>query len=287
MKIVEKNIGGYTMKIRSDQGGIHGDLIRKSNGKGEREPELLYVLRKEIVDGMTCMDLGANIGYITLLMAGLVGSKGKVYAIEPDPENYKLLGDNIRINGLTDKVEMFHLGLSNKDGKSNFYIGKSSNLSGMAKSKNTSGSPIRVNVSTMTSFCRERAIPSFIKMDIEGHEVEVLEGMYDLISNSFPCKIVMELHPTSYTSDHSLERWMRKFLECGFRTKYVISAGVVVPDLFADWGYTPQEVFGSRGLYVNFTDEHMIEACCHKHEFWVVAKRKMSPKIARYVMIER
>jgi hypothetical protein len=126
-------------------------------------------------------------------------------------------------------------------------------------------------------------------MDIEGHEVEVLEGMYDLVKNKqFNCKIVMELHPVHYSEDHSLEYWMKKFLECGFKTKYVISAGVIEPDLFKEWGYKPIESFKSnRGLYDNFSDEHMLKACCYINKQWMPSKNKYSPKIARFVMIER
>jgi hypothetical protein len=159
----------------------------------------------------------------------------------------------------------------------------------MAKTKNTKGSPIKVKVDTITNFCQDNKIPEFIKMDIEGHEVEVLEGMYSLVKNQdFPCKIIMELHPVHYSDNHSLELWLRKYLDCGFKTKYVISAGVLVPDLFKEWGYEPIESFKTRrGLYNNFSDEHMLKACCYTNKQWMPHKKKTSPKIARFLMIER
>jgi len=289
MGYVERKVGNYTMKLNSSGGGIHSNLMKISQKGGEREPELLYVLRKEIEKGMLCMDLGANIGYVTLLMAENVGSTGKIYAIEPDPANVGLLNINVGLNNYTDRVKIFNIGMSNRYGEMNFYVGKSSNLGGMTKTKNTKSNSIKVGVDTLTNFCENNDIPKLIKMDIEGHEVEVLEGMYDLVRNKkFPCKIIMELHPMCYSEKHSLEYWMKKFIECGFKTKYVISAGVIQPDLFKKWGYEPIKSFiSNRALYTSFSDKHMLMACCHENKQWMPSKNRYSPKIARFVMIER
>ena len=278
------------MLLSPKAGGIHGSLRKLKEG-AEREPELLYALRQEIDEGMVCMDLGANIGYVTLLMAEKVGPKGRIYAIEPDPANIEVLELNIARNHYIDTVDVFPMGISNRNGHMRFYIGRCSNLGGMAETKNTRKDvkPIKVKVATLTEFCRKRDVPQLIKMDIEGHEVEVLEGMYDLVKGKkFPCKIIMELHPVHYSLEHSLEHWMRHFLECGFKTKYVISAAVVQPDMFREWGYEPIRSFKSnRGLYDRFSEPHMLTACCHTNRQWMPHKGKESPKIARYVMIER
>jgi FkbM family methyltransferase len=270
--------------------GIHTNLMKIArNGQGEREPELLYALRQELKEGMVCMDLGANIGYVTLLMADKIGSTGKIHAIEPDPANIELLNINMKLNNYSDRMQVFNMGVSNKSGEMDFHIGRASNLGGMTKSKNTTGKIIKVKVDTLTNFCENKDLPELIKMDIEGHEVEVMEGMHDLVrNNDFPCKIIMELHPVHYNEKHSLEHWMRKFIECGFKTKYVISAAVVIPDLFKEWGYKPIKEFATkRGLYDNFSDEHMIKACCYQNKQWMPHKNKNSPKIARFVMMER
>lgn len=286
---MEVKAGNYKMRVRPNESGIHSGLRKLAKVGGEREPELLHVLRKEINNGMTCIDLGANIGYVTVLMSEEVGNSGKVYAIEPDPANVELLRMNLSINNSSSRVEIFEIGISNKPGKRNFYPGKSSNLGGMTKTKITKNNPIKIDVDTLTNFCEDKDLPELIKMDIEGHEVEVLAGMYDLIQQrEFPCKIVMELHPVHYSEEHSLELWLKKYFRCGFKTKYVISAAVVQPDLFKKWGYKPIETFASnRGLYDNFSEEHMLKACCHKNIQWMPHKNKESSKIARFLMIER
>lgn len=97
----------------------------------------------------------------------------------------------------------------------------------------------------------------------------------------------MELHPIMYSATHSLEYWLRKYLDIGFKVKYVVSAGVIQPDIFKEWGYSPIKEFTSnRGLYDNFSVEHMIKACCYPN-VQKVSENKNSPKIARFLMIER
>jgi len=289
MSYVDRKVGKYTMRLISNGGGIHSNLMKISKSGGEREPELLYILKQELREGMICMDLGANIGYVTLLMADKIGHAGKIYAIEPDPANIELLNINMKLNNYNDRMQVFDMGVSNKSGEMDFHMGRSSNLGGMIESKNTTSKTIKVKVDTLTNFCKNTSPPEIIKMDVEGHEVEVMEGMYDLVSKKdFPCKIIMELHPIFYSENHSLESQMKKFLERGFRTKYVISAAVVVPDLFNEWGYKPvKEFVTKRGLYDNFSDEHMLKACCHENVQWMPHKKKNSFKIARFVMIER
>jgi len=290
MKHVEKRVGKYIMKMNATGGGIHKTL-RGIGTKKRREPELLYLLEQEIKPGMIVMDLGANIGYITLLMAELVGPKGRVYAMEPDPSNYKLLKYNVRINSFNDRVICYEVAISNKLGMTKFYAGKNaSNLGALTQHKKSVSKPIIVKCNTLTTFFQEHDPVNFIKMDIEGAEVQVLDGMYNYIkSNDFPCKIVMELHPMFYKSgEGGLHFWMKKFLESGFKTKCVISAAVPIPDKFKKWGYNePSRVIRNKGFYYNFLDKHMLDACCHINKQWMPGKKKYSPKIARYVLIER
>lgn len=279
-------IDRYKMHIDPNQGGIHHDLLNISKKQGrQREPLLLYLLENNIFPNDCCIDLGANIGYVTLLMASLAKS---VHAIEPDPKNLELLRHNVSMNGYDDKVTIYGQGISNFSGYRSFHVGRASNLGGMTKTKNTTNESIKVRVQTLADLCRtNHFLPNLIKMDIEGHEVEVLQGFHSLAQDEFPCKIVMELHPTEYNEDHSLEQQFRKLLRNGFRTAYVVSAGVPQPEKFRQWGYMPVKTIGGRALYDSFSDEHMIQACCHQHKQWVPGKDKYSPKIARFVMLAR
>lgn len=294
MDYITVPVGKFKMKLEKEGMGIQKTLRGMHKHGKEREPELLYVLRKEIKPGMTCMDLGGNVGYITLLMCDLVGRYGFVYAVEPDPRNYKLLKDNIAINSYTERVEHLNIGISDKDGSVEFWPGKTEgNLGSITRHKKSADEPINIPVLSLNSYFKLRKFPELIKMDVEGHEVEILDGFINTIAvERFPCKIVMELHPTLYSSEEKMEVMITSYLNCGFKIKYVISAGIPQPDLFKKWGYEPVKVFRTgRGLYNRFSVDHAIQACCYKNiQPRPDGKRgpqAPSPKIARYLMLER
>ena len=83
---------------------------------GVYEPCETEFVMNEIKKGDVVLDIGANIGYYTLIFARLVGEEGKVFAFEPDPENFALLKKNVEINGYHNVV-LVQKAISNKTGK--------------------------------------------------------------------------------------------------------------------------------------------------------------------------
>jgi len=291
MKIIKKKVGNYMMMLNEKGGGVQKTL-RGLGIRKRREPELLVVLEKNIKPGMTVMDLGANVGYVSLLMASLVGSKGKLYAIEPDPANFKLLLMNIELNKFKGRTVCCEIAMSDTIGEVNFYAGmRASNLGSLIKHGKTVQKPQKVKCDTMTNFFEKRGeFPEFIKMDLEGGEVQVLAGMYNIMkTKEFPCKIIMELHPKFYPKVKGLEYWMKKyFSECGFAPELIISAAVPFPDKFRKWGYKkPSLVIRNKGFYENFSNEHALIAACRVNIQPRPGRKEPSPKIARYIMITR
>ena len=96
-KLILKDFGENKMYLLKDDPGISRTL-RKSHGYQNREVEFMSLIRKHVKMGQVCFDIGANIGYLTLILAKLVGPTGIVYAVEPKPANYKVLKKNIRLN---------------------------------------------------------------------------------------------------------------------------------------------------------------------------------------------
>ena len=139
--------------------------------------------------------------------------------------------------------------------------------------------------------------PYFVLVDIEGHEVEALQGMYTLFRHSFPCKVFMEVHPQYYSKKHDLEPVLKKVLSFGFTTKYVISAGVSHPQKFMTMSYEPRAVYDcgrfDRGVYDDFRDGDMLEVACHQYrEYFDDRMRERSgeeytDKIVRSILLER
>jgi len=90
------------------------------------EPEESEFLKNYIKKGMNLVDIGANIGYYTLLFSKWTGDQGKVYAFEPEPENYKLLVKNVKANNCLNVVDSQEA-VSNKIGASSFFLAADKN----------------------------------------------------------------------------------------------------------------------------------------------------------------
>jgi len=99
------------------------DALRLSIN-GVYEPFETELVRKEVKKGDVVLDIGANIGYYTLIFAKLVGQEGEVLAFEPDPNNFALLKKNIEINGYRN-VSLLQKAVSNRSGKIRLYLSDS------------------------------------------------------------------------------------------------------------------------------------------------------------------
>lgn len=151
------------------------------SGRYEREETKL--IGKLVKPGMTVMDIGANIGYFTLLMATLVGPKGRVHAFEPNPKVLYRLRRNISANpGLSDgRIVVHPVALGDKHGEADFYcpVEGSEGVGGLKDIKRAPLDNIfRVPVLTLDTLVEENGIGAidFIKMDIEGGELDVIRG---------------------------------------------------------------------------------------------------------------
>ena len=268
--LVNLKVGKHHMFLDKDDTGISRVLIKKHrSNKWPREPEFMDIITEEVTEGMVAFDLGANIGYITLILADLVGKNGRVYAVEPSPRNFEILTKNIELNNCTDRISAHQLAISDKDGTTSFFLSSSSNLGGLTSSGHTNAS-IEVEVQMSNTFFSDKPCPNFIKMDIEGAEVEAIAGMIETLSKAkLPVKILMETHPDYYQDGRNLEPCLQRLFEIGFETKYVITAGTAWPDFFIKKGYKPQRVYHtgtwSRGVYSKISEKDVIDAACNLH----------------------
>ena len=158
-------------------------------------PEI-NVLKELIKKGDTLIDVGANIGFYTLNFEKLVGQNGKIFAFEPEPKNFKLLEKNITINELEDHVKVFHKAVSNKKGISNLLIGPTSGTNSIVESFNNNDRIIEVETIVLDEFFNgfDGEI-NFVKIDTEGHDAKVLEGMQKIIQRNLNIKIMTEFVP--------------------------------------------------------------------------------------------
>jgi len=188
------------------------------------EAHITALFKQLVKKNMTVVDIGANIGYFTLLAASLVGEKGKVFAFEPVPQNYTLLVKNIEVNSYKN-VTPVQKAVSNHAGKVKFFLdydalGQSSLFS---VSENLT-EPITVDVVSLDEFFKgnEYSI-NIIKMDIEGAEMTVLLGMEKILENNNDLKIFTEFWPDGLLkSGFSAKEYWNKLEQFGFKFIYLI-----------------------------------------------------------------
>lgn len=166
---------------------------------GTYEPQLQSTLREYVNPGMTVYDIGANIGYITILLAKIVSENGQVYAFEALPQNVERLQHNLALNELGDRVKVVSAAVVDRSGPVTFLVGPSG---GMGKTERSAGrtnfeysDAIQVEGCALDDFVYQQgnAAPEAVKLDIEGGEVLALPGMRKLLAEKRPI-VLLELH---------------------------------------------------------------------------------------------
>jgi FkbM family methyltransferase len=146
--------------------------------------------------GMVFYDAGANIGLFTLMAARLVGETGRVFSFEPEPEIAARLRENSRHN-LFSCVTVVEAALYSRTGKIGF--GRASKLespdrgTGRVLDTGTEASGVGVHTIALDDFVTDHPEPDVLKIDVEGAEVEVLQGARKLLQRRRPT-VVCELH---------------------------------------------------------------------------------------------
>ena len=184
---------------------------------GTYEPELQATIQDLVEAGGAAYDVGANIGYISLLLACKLGPGGKVYAFEALPANLERLEANLKITGLAAQVEVVPAAVVDRDRVVKFLVGPSG---GMGKAEGSKGRKefdydmsIQVKGISLDEFVYRdgNQPPQAIKMDIEGGEVLALPGMKQVLREARPL-VFLELHGTE-----AADAAWQAFDEAGYR----------------------------------------------------------------------
>jgi FkbM family methyltransferase len=179
--------------------------------KGNFEPVQTRKFIKSVKKGDTVLDVGANVGYYTVLASKLVGAKGKVYAFEPDRRNVELLNKNIKLNNCLN-VEVVPLALGAKN-KISYFLSDKTNPGESRISEKVTRELVRVK--TLDTLVRERKIKKVdvIKLDVEGGEVDVLRGAKTLLTTSRNLKLFTECNPKALNDLGADETTLTAFLK--------------------------------------------------------------------------
>ena len=163
--------------------GDHGHWL------GWYEQELQIQFREFIRPGMTVWDIGANIGFFTLLASRLVTETGRVLAVEPHPSAAAVLREHIRRNELSN-VNVETAAVSNQLGVASLAHGATNSMHRLSED-----GPVIVSTITLDSMLETGALPQVVKLDIEGAEdLAISESATKILTSVLPIFFI-ELHP--------------------------------------------------------------------------------------------
>lgn len=179
-------------------------LSNQLTEKGFHSQNDIDIIKKFCKEGDTVLDLGANIGWYSIIAAMLVKNAGKVIAFEADSKNAKMLQSNIDLNMLNN-IQVVQKAVLDYDGHVEFYHNPE-NYGDHSIAQNTFKRCFNIDPTfsvgqKIESICLDNFLTkeefskvSFIKMDIQGSEVKALKGMSTLLQSSRPV-ILLEYAP--------------------------------------------------------------------------------------------
>lgn len=210
------------MRLPIVRGPLRGSRwLLASRGKtlrvllGSYEPEQTALFVRHLRPGGTFLDVGAHVGFYTLLGSRLVGSDGGVWAFEPDPTNAHHLREHVRINRLAN-VHVEEAAVAAEEGSARFGGG-----SGSGTGRLTDAGKVSVRTVTLDDVCeRHGRDPSAIKIDVEGAETAVIEG---------GTRTIRRARPVIFLSTHGPdvhERSVRLLRELGYELTPILGGSV-------------------------------------------------------------
>jgi FkbM family methyltransferase len=181
------------------------------------EPFETEIVLREVRRGEVVLDVGANIGYYTLLMARLTGPSGRVFAFEPDAANFQLLEKNVRQAAYAHVVTV-NKAVSDRCGEARLYLHDANAGDHRVYDSNDGRPSVGIQAVAVDDFLAPQLCPvHFIKMDIQGAEMHALRGMQRLIRENAGIKLLTEFWPTGLTRSGADPRgFLRLITELGF-----------------------------------------------------------------------
>ena len=161
------------------------------------EPNQTEIVKKYVHEGDIVIDIGAHVGYYTLLMAQLVGENGKVYSFEPDPVNFQLLKKSVEINGF-ENVVLIQKAVSNITDKVKLFLGDNDSAINRIYDAKLGDAKESIDVESIRIdeyFKENDELVNFIKIDSEGSEVKIINGMKQFLSRNQELVMMTEFFP--------------------------------------------------------------------------------------------
>jgi len=207
--------------------------------RGYWEPGLTRAMLRLIQPGHHVVEIGANVGYYTILFASRVGASGSVTAFEPNPRAHELLRRSIAANGFVSVVRAVPMAvcdragqltlhrLARQQGSSSIYAFGPADLA----TWDDTAAPIDVEATSLDTFyTADMRVPDLVKVDAEGAEPAVIAGMQGLIARAPGLRIVLEFLPAALTrGSHDPARFLASLIALGLRLHVIDRRGRILP----------------------------------------------------------
>ena len=266
-KYLVRNVHNYKMYLDANDMGLCRALLLF----GTREVDHKILLEEITKPGMTVLDIGANIGYYALMELDLIGSSGKLIAVEPSPKNIEIFKKNIELNNVGD-IRIIEGAISDKAEKKDFYLAEQGNLNTFHATgtglKHLTGEVVEVDSYTVPQVMVNEGSLDLIRMDVEGHEVEVLNGMLESVrSGALRPTIIFETHLSRYGKEHDMEAVLKAYFSEGYTTRYLASSYEGGTKIIESCGYTGSDPIPTDGvnrkIFENIKDQDAIGFICN------------------------
>lgn len=204
-KMLVKLAYGGMLQISSDDLSLMPSLVTT----GVIEAPLTKFFINYIKPGQTIVDIGANVGYFTILAAKLVGITGKIIGFEANPNVYEILKDNISMNWLNQQTILYNKAIYSKDTLLNFHSSHKfhgdSSIHLIEKNENALSfyTTIQVEAIPLDSQFNKLEYIDLLKIDIEGGEYQAFLGMLNLIEQKKIKQIIFEWNKTMLGDEYS------------------------------------------------------------------------------------
>ncbi|MGA2099347.1 MAG: FkbM family methyltransferase [Candidatus Acidiferrum sp.] len=181
------------------------------------------------------LDIGANVGYTAYVFVHILKSPAKVYAFEPDRASFGTLEETVRRKKLSGKVEVFNMAVGSADGSVSFWHNEEHSADHRVvteqfqSSHPSSGKITTVAVTSVDNFVAARSISniSFIKIDVQGYELAVCEGMRQTLQRFPELCVALEYDPEGIRElGFDPEKLLEFFRSAGYNL-YVLSRAAI------------------------------------------------------------
>jgi FkbM family methyltransferase len=215
-------LGKYIMYAHPEDVGITPHLCLN----GFWESWITIAMARQLKPGMFCLDIGANHGYYTLMMADAVGGAGRVLAVEPNPKLTDLLNLSIELNGFQCNAKVLQKAAFDRNSQIlNFVIPKNRWMDAtLCRQPTEQDEVVKVETITVDEMTVEWPHVDLIKIDAEGAEEWIWQGMEKTLKKNKHVMVIMEIKTQRYTDPN---KFLHDIRDGGFPLRYVDYEGSI------------------------------------------------------------